>query len=84
MRTTVDLPDELIRAAKARAAERGETLKELFTRLLAREVKSPASTPQKGRVSLPLIGDAEGTSVVTTNADLEAALTADDAERYGH
>ncbi|HET7710895.1 MAG TPA: hypothetical protein VFL80_03115 [Thermoanaerobaculia bacterium] len=31
MKTTVDLPDELLREAKALAASRGETLRELFS-----------------------------------------------------
>jgi hypothetical protein len=83
MRTTVDLPDELIRAAKARAAERGETLKELFTRLLAREVRGNVREPERGQVSLPLVGDVDGPSVLVTNPDIEAALAADDADRYG-
>jgi hypothetical protein len=83
MRTTVDLPDDLIRAAKIRAAERGESLKELFTRLLSREVRIPASQLDGGNVSLPLIGSAEGPRVAVTNADIEAALAAEDAERYG-
>ncbi|WP_129668324.1 hypothetical protein [Phytoactinopolyspora endophytica] len=83
MRTTVDLPDDLIRAAKARAAERGESLKELFTRVLSREVRTPASQREGGSVSLPLVGGAGGPSVDVTNADIEAALAAEDAERYG-
>jgi hypothetical protein len=83
MRTTVDLPDDLIRAAKARAAERGESLKELFTRLLSREVRTPAAQLDGGNVSLPLIGRAGGPSVAVTNAEIEAALAAEDTERYG-
>ena len=34
MRTTVDLPPELVRAAKARAAEQGESLKDWFTNVV--------------------------------------------------
>jgi hypothetical protein len=34
MKTTVELPDELLRAWKKRAAEEGKTLKEMWTRLL--------------------------------------------------
>jgi hypothetical protein len=34
MKTTVELPDELLREWKKRAAEEGKTLKEMWTRLL--------------------------------------------------
>jgi hypothetical protein len=34
MKTTIDLPDPLFRKAKAKAAERGQTLKDLFTEAL--------------------------------------------------
>ena len=34
MRTTLEIPDALFRRAKARAAERGQTLKELVTEAL--------------------------------------------------
>lgn len=36
MRTTIDLNDELLRAAKRRAAQDGTTLRELFTTALRR------------------------------------------------
>ncbi len=52
MRTTVVLPDELMRAAKVRAAMRGESLKELFERAVAAEIGRPRSTR---RVSFPII-----------------------------
>ncbi|MCC5906099.1 MAG: hypothetical protein JJU13_07840 [Balneolaceae bacterium] len=37
MRTTIDIPDELMKKAKMKAVERGITLKELFTELLESE-----------------------------------------------
>ncbi|MDP2390838.1 MAG: hypothetical protein Q8N52_10975, partial [Acidobacteriota bacterium] len=50
MRTTVELPPELMRAAKARAAEEGESLKDWFTSAVARALgRSPgagASAPR--------------------------------------
>jgi hypothetical protein len=49
MRTTIDLPASLIRAAEARAAEQGEGLEDLVIRAVAREV-GLAVTP-KGRRS---------------------------------
>jgi len=56
MRTTIDMPPTLMRAAKARAAERGESLKDLVNRAVAHEVGLPATLRGKtGRVTLPLI-----------------------------
>ena len=83
MRTTVDLPNELMRAAKMHAAQRGETLKDMFTRLVAAEVKAPARNAARGRVVLPLVGDTEGAPVEFSNEDIESVLADEDAERYG-
>ena len=38
MKTTIELPDGLLRAAKAMAARRGTTLKAIITHALEREV----------------------------------------------
>ncbi len=45
MKTTIELPDALLRAAKAMAARRGTTLKAIVTHALEREVHHGASTP---------------------------------------
>jgi hypothetical protein len=82
MRTTVDMPAELMQAAKVRAAERGETLKDLVTRAVAQELRVPARPARAGRVSLPLIGREASPSANVTNADIEAALEAEDIDRY--
>ena len=75
MRTTVELPPDLLRAAKARSAESGESLKTLLTRAVAAELETPvARRGQKARVSLPLFGALEGPRVRPSNADLERAL----------
>jgi hypothetical protein len=83
MRTTIDMPPALMRAAKARAAERGESLKDLVNRAVAHEVGAPATPKGKaGRVTLPLIArDAEPT-ILVTNEDIEEALDAEDVERF--
>jgi len=41
MRTTIDLPDPLMKKAKMKAIERGVTLKELFTEMLENELQEP-------------------------------------------
>lgn len=82
MRTTLDLPSDLMHAAKVKAAQRGETLKELFTRAIAHEVRGISQGRAAGRLNFPLIGRDEGPKVEVTNADIDAALAAEDVERY--
>jgi hypothetical protein len=82
MRTTIDLPPTLMRAAKARAAEEGESLKDLVNRAVAREVGLPASARGKtGRVTLPLIARDARPTVLVTNDDIADAFSAEDVER---
>ena len=83
MRTTIDMPDALMRAAKARAAEHGESLKDLVNRALAHELGLPSVPKRKtGRVALPLIAREATPAVLVTNDDIAAALEAEDVERY--
>lgn len=80
MRTTVELPPDLLRAAKARAAEIGESLKTLLTRAVAAELDTHvAGRGQNARVALPLFGRPSGPRVRPSNADLERALGDADA-----
>ena len=81
MRTTIDLPDDLARAAKIRAAERGETLKEMLTRAIAREVAAGVHADTRVRVELPLVAAGTKPTVDVTSDDIAAAL-ADDDSRY--
>ena len=83
MRTTIDMPDALMRAAKARAAERGESLKDLVNRALAHELGLPSAPKRKtGQVTLPLIAREAAPTILVTNEDISAALEAEDIERY--
>jgi hypothetical protein len=83
MRTTIDMPPTLMRAAKARAAEQGESLKDLVNRAIAHEVGIPATPKGKaGRVKLPLIARDATPTVLVTNEDIEDALDAEDVERF--
>lgn len=52
MKTTIDLPDDILIAAKKRAAEGRTTLRKLFERGLRREISGP---PQRGRARTPPI-----------------------------
>jgi len=44
MKTTVDLPEEVLRKAKIAAVERKTTLKELICQSLIREIETPTNT----------------------------------------
>lgn len=80
MRTTVELPAELFRAAKARAAARGETLRQFLARAVAHELGN-VSAPAKGtRVELPVVGSKHPGSVEITNDRIEEVLATEDAE----
>ena len=72
-----------MRAAKARSAESGESLKTLLTRAVAAELQTHATRPGKAaRVRLPLFGSAAARPVRLTNADLERALAEADATAH--
>lgn len=83
MRTTIEMPTPLIRAAKAKAAERGESLKDLVNRAVAHELGLPSAPKAKtGRVTLPLIGRGAAPEILVTDEDIATAFDADDIERY--
>jgi hypothetical protein len=80
VRTTVELPAELLRAAKARAAARGETLRQFLARAVAHELGNMAAPATGTRVKLPLVGSRQTGSVDITNDRIEEVLAAEDAE----
>ena len=54
MRTTLDLPDDLLRQLKAQAALEGTTLKQLVLTLIERGMNAPAhANPGSARSALP-------------------------------
>jgi hypothetical protein len=54
MRTTLDLPDELFRQVKAKAALEGTKLKQLLTRYVENGLRQ-AAQPSRRRSKLPVI-----------------------------
>lgn len=89
MRTTIDLPEELLRRLKVRAALDGVTLKVLVTRYVAdglaqgELVDSGAGAPMPVRLrrtKLPVVIPARGRSLrAFSNADIQALLDGEDA-----
>ncbi|MCO4095136.1 MAG: hypothetical protein HEQ37_17520 [Acidovorax sp.] len=56
MRTTLDLPDDLLRHLKAQAALEGTTLKQLVLTLVERGLNTSARTrPESARSTLPTL-----------------------------
>lgn len=83
MRTTVDLPDDLFRAAKAEAVARGQTLKELLAQALTHELGTAAPPRQRGRrVQLPLVKGTGDRKINLTNEQIEEIFAEEDAEHY--
>ncbi len=58
MKTTLDLPDELMRAIKVRAAQQDRKIKDVVTELLRRglsQAETDMTTGKPRRVRLPLV-----------------------------
>jgi hypothetical protein len=84
MRTTVDLPEALLKRAKIAAVERGTTLRELVGGALIRELGDPARRERPARrVRFPIVPSREPGSLSLTNADIAAAEADEDARRHG-
>ena len=75
MRTTVDLPDELLRKAKAKAALDGMKLKDLIALYVEQGLRGvpPHTAPlQRRRSELPIARKATGHPLPSlTNADIQ-------------
>lgn len=85
MKTTLEIPDDLFRAAKAKAALEGRKLKDLVTEALRRAVRAePSGGPGGRRIEFPLIKGRPDSPVLTAErmAALEAQLESAEAERY--
>jgi len=70
MRTTIDLPDELIREVKAITAGRGASLKTVIRAAVEEEARKMERKAGRG-VKSPLLSSHEPGSLNLTNADIE-------------
>ena len=83
MRTTIDLPDDLFRQAKARADQDGISFKKLLARFIRQgldwSAQLGAASPRAERSELPIVRPTTGRPLpIYTNAELEQIL--DDQE----
>jgi hypothetical protein len=79
MRTTLDLPDELFREVKAKAALEGLKLKELLTRYVERGLRhaAPAAT-SPSRSKLPVIKRRGKVAIPNLSAERQSRLEEED------
>jgi len=84
MRTTLDLPEDLLRQAKIAAVEQGRTLRELVGGALAHELglKDGERSGRK-RAKFPIFTSASPGAMKLTNADLSQLETREDVRRHG-
>ncbi|MFO1529379.1 MAG: antitoxin [Kiritimatiellia bacterium] len=82
MKTTLELPDDLIRAMKLRALDEGRKLKDMAAELIRRGLEQPATpTPVRRRVKLPLIVAEPGAPAFSmTGEDIDRVLAEGEAE----
>jgi hypothetical protein len=71
MRTTIELPDELLVQAKSRAALSGISLREFFIDAVKQKLAPPAKT----RRPLPVVGGMDGPRIgILTPEQLDEAM----------
>ena len=85
MRTTLDLPDPLLRSLKIQAAQSGKSLKTLLNELIMRAMVMPAAQMKVAEPELPVLSCLSnaklGAVVASTNADLADAQLQDDLDK---
>jgi len=84
MKTTVEIPDDLFRQAKARAALEGSSLRELMTEGLRRVLQTPRSPTRLRRAPFPLIRAEAGASLLTDDETAAALAELDEEEAHRH
>ena len=84
MRTTLDLPDDLLRHAKIAAIKKGTTLRELVGQALSHELGLKAGKPSgRKRAKFPIFTSTSPGVMELTNADLSKLETKEDVRRHG-
>jgi hypothetical protein len=79
MRTTVDIPDQLLRHAKAAAALEGKSLKEFFTEAVVHELERSADKKiVRRKVSLPLVSSDRPGILQLTSDEIARVLSQED------
>ncbi len=84
MRTTLDLPDDLLRRAKIAAVERGTTLRDLVGQALTRELGlNSGERTRSRRASFPVFDSTAPGTMKLTAKDLSRIEAEEDERRHG-
>ncbi|OGA17283.1 MAG: hypothetical protein A3I63_05735 [Betaproteobacteria bacterium RIFCSPLOWO2_02_FULL_66_14] len=84
MRTTLDIPENLLKRAKIEAVQRGTTLRELVGAALERELTAASRasvTPRRAR--FPIFASNAPGALRLTNARIAKLEAEEDARRHG-
>jgi hypothetical protein len=74
MRTTIDIPDEIYRKLKVKAATEGQTVREIALRGIQREIGLPVVLPARKKFQIPVIRSAHPGTLHLTNEDIDDIL----------
>jgi len=84
MRTTLDLPDDLLKRAKIEAVERGTSLRDIVAAALEHEFRRPLDTTKKRkRAKFPIFESVAPGSLRLTNAGIAKIESDEDLRRHG-
>lgn len=85
MRTTLDLPDPLLRSLKIQAAQSGKSLKALLNELIVRAMVMPTAPASANAPELPVLSRLNTVKfkpvTAADNADLADAQLQDDLDK---
>jgi len=70
MRTTIDIPDEMYRELKVKAATEGQTVREIALRGIQRELEEGEKRPVQ-KLKLPLIHSSRPGTLELTNEQID-------------
>ena len=84
MRTTLDLPDDLLKRAKIEAVERGTSLRDVVAAALVHELSRPTDPAKKRkRAKFPIFDSVAPGSLRLTGAGLAKIESGEDVRRHG-
>ncbi|MCZ6672571.1 MAG: hypothetical protein O7C75_06490 [Verrucomicrobia bacterium] len=81
MRTTIDIPEELFKKAKIKAAEQGVSLRELVIRGLQKTLSDVHAKPDSSRLPKLPIGNRKPFDM--SNDEIQTLLAAEETDWYG-
>lgn len=83
MKTTIDLPEDLVREMKFRAVREGRKLREVAEEVFRRGLAAPVTPGDRRRVKLPIVPSPSGAKPFNLSGErlLELEIEAEQASR---